>query len=190
MTSMKPVLLFLACTGLLAPAAELAGVHKVYLMPMPHGMDQFLANRLTNQHLFEVVTDPKLADAVFTDHLGEGFEAKLEDLTAPPPKPEPKAKPNPDSEPKAKPAPTASSGAPGNPMAAMGDTVNKLSNPAMNSSFGRGQGTLFLVNAKSKQVVWSVYAPAKDSSAKEMDRTASAIVSRLSKDLNPTPKQK
>jgi len=189
MTSMKPVLLFLVCPGLLAPAAELAGVHKVYLMPMQHGMDQFLANRLTNQHLFEVVTDPKLADAVFTDHLGEGFEARLEDLTSPPPKPETKAKPEPDSEPKAKSAQTVSSGgAPGNPMAAMGDTVNKLSNPAMNSSFGRGQGTLFLVNAKSKQVVWSTYAPAKDSSAKEMDRTASAIVSRLDKDLNPKQK--
>jgi hypothetical protein len=37
-------------------------------------------------------------------------------------------------------------------------------------------------------VVWSMYAPPKDSSGKEMDRTASAIVSRLNKDLNPKEK--
>ena len=34
-------------------------------------------------------TDPKLADAVFTDHLGEGFQAQLEDFSPTPKPPEP-----------------------------------------------------------------------------------------------------
>ena len=39
---------------------------------MSHGLDQYLANRLTNEHVFQVVTDPKLADAVFSDRVGDG----------------------------------------------------------------------------------------------------------------------
>jgi hypothetical protein len=70
----------------------------------------------------------------------------------------------------------------------LGDTVNKLSSPAANSSFGRAKGTVFLVDAKSRQVVWSVYQPAKGVTPKEMDRTANDIVSRLKRDLNPKAK--
>jgi hypothetical protein len=63
----------------------------------------------------------------------------------------------------------------------LGDTVNKLA--AVNSSLSHAKGTVFLVDAKSRQVVWSVYQLPKGSSAKEMDRTASDIVSRLKRDL-------
>ena len=51
------------------------------------------------------------------------------------------------------------------------------------SSFGRNKGNIFLVNAKSRQVLWSTYEPAKSAASKELDRTASGIVSRLKKDL-------
>jgi hypothetical protein len=163
------LLLFLAAG--LACAAELSGVHKVYLMSMPHGMDQYLANRLVNDHLFEVVTDPKLADAFFTDHLGEGFQAQLDDFTAPK-NPEPTAKP-------------LSADAASNPASMFSETANKVSNPALNSTFGRGRGTVFLVDAKSRQVLWSVYDPPKGTSSKELDHTAGTIVGRLKKDLNP-----
>jgi hypothetical protein len=47
---------------------NLSGVHSVYLLPMSRALDPYLANRLTNQRVFQVVTDSKLADAVvFTD---------------------------------------------------------------------------------------------------------------------------
>ena len=65
----------------------------------------------------------------------------------------------------------------------LGDTVNKLSNPASNSSFGRSRGTVFLVDAKSRVVVWSVYEPAKSGTPKDMDRTANDIVSRIKRNL-------
>jgi hypothetical protein len=64
----------------------------------------------------------------------------------------------------------------------LGDTMNKLSNPASNSSFGRSRGTVFLVDAKSRLVVWSVYQPAKSGTPNDMDRTANDIVSRIKRD--------
>ena len=64
--------------------ADVPGVQAVYLLPMAGGLDQYLANRLTSAGVFKVVTDPKLADAIFTDQLGAGFEQKLTDLYAPP----------------------------------------------------------------------------------------------------------
>jgi len=82
--------LFLVCfTWAIAGAADLAAVHRVYLLPMAHSMDQYMAERLTSEHVFEVVTDPKLADALFTDHLGSGFQAQLEEIFPPPEEPKP-----------------------------------------------------------------------------------------------------
>jgi hypothetical protein len=204
MKTMKRCLCLLPLAGALACAADLAGVHSVYLLPMAKGMDQYLANRLTNERVFRVVTDPKLADAIFTDHLGEGFQAQLEDFSPTPkppepPKPavaepaaktgdEPKAKPGDEPAPPEKPAHADSKAkAAGDTSSSpdmLGKTENTLNNPVA-SGFGRGHGTLFLVDAKSRQVIWSIYEPPKDFEGKEMNRTASDIVSRLKKDLNP-----
>ena len=70
----------------------------------------------------------------------------------------------------------------------MTETVNKLSNPSLSSGFGRAKGTVFLVDAKSHQVVWSVFDPPKGTTNNDLDRTASDIVSRIKKDLNPKTK--
>jgi len=175
MGSMKRLALLFCCPAALMCAADLANVHTVYLLKMSKGLDQFLANRLTSDHVFQIVTDPKLADALFTDQIGEGFQMKLEEIFPPP-----------ESEKPAPPEKAEKKGEEANPL--LGDTVNKLSSPAANSSFGRAKGTVFLVDAKSRQVVWSVYQPAKGVTPKEMDRTANDIVSRLKKDLNPKAK--
>ncbi|MGB7759341.1 MAG: hypothetical protein WBL61_05900 [Bryobacteraceae bacterium] len=193
---MKRCLCLLPLAGALAFAADLAGVHSVYLLPMARGMDQYLANRLTNEHVFHVVTDPKLADAIITDHISEGFQTQLEDFSpapkppeaAKPANPEPTAKPDDEAEPPAKPAATGAKAKPGDASPAsglMGKAENTLSNPATASGFSRARGTVFLVDAKSRQVLWSTYDPPKDFAGKEMNRTASDIVSRLKRDLNP-----
>src|SRR4051812_9320187 len=93
MKIMKRFLFLLGCSSALLCAAELSGVRSVYLLPMGRGMDQYLANRLANEHVFQVVTDPKLADAVFSDHIGEGFEAQMDELYPPPAPPPPPEKP-------------------------------------------------------------------------------------------------
>ena len=56
--------------------------HTVYVLPMAGGLDQYLAQRLSSDHVMKVVADPKLADVVLTDRLGEAFEQKLADITA------------------------------------------------------------------------------------------------------------
>src|SRR5258708_26821765 len=85
MKTMKRFLLLLSCSCAGLWGADLAGIRSVYVLPMARGLDQHLANRLTNDHLFQVVTDSKMADAVFTDHIGEGFQTQMETLFPPPP---------------------------------------------------------------------------------------------------------
>ena len=179
---MKRFLFLLSCCGVLAGAADLGTARTVYVLSMSRGIDQFLANRLTNEHVFQVVTDPKLADVVFTDHLGESFQAQLESfapLRADEEEEKADAKTGANSE--AKPADNSTAGFFAAP-------VNKLANPAMNSTFGRNKGTFFLVDAKSREVLWSTFEPPRPSTNRELDRTASDIVNRLKKDLNPKKK--
>jgi hypothetical protein len=56
-----------------AAFAQTAGVRTVYILPMAGGLDQYLAGWLTREHIMQVVTDPRAADAVFTDRLGARF---------------------------------------------------------------------------------------------------------------------
>ncbi len=46
---------------MMAGAAETAAssVHTVYIMPMSHGLDQYIANQLTREHVLDVVADPR-----------------------------------------------------------------------------------------------------------------------------------
>jgi hypothetical protein len=169
---MKRLAFLFSCSAAFLCAADLTSVHTVYLLRMSRGLDQYLANRLTTDHIFTIVTDPKLADAVLTDQIGEGFQSKLEELYPPPepvaPAPKPKSKSD-DEEVSVTPL--------------LGDTVNKLSNPAANSGFGRAKGTIFLVDTKSRQVVWSAFQPSKNFTSEEMDRTARDIVKLVKQDL-------
>jgi hypothetical protein len=213
MTFRKRFLPLLACSAVLACAADLSTAHTVYVLSMSRGIDQYLANRLTNAHLLQVVTDPKLADVVFTDHIGQAFQLQLESLLAPPPKDEDTAaddakgdkdandakeakdtkgakdgKEAKDSKDagdakEAKDAKEPKDADAGTARSMFSKPVNTLTNPALTSSFGRNKGTFFLVDAKSHEVLWSIYAPPKSFTGKELDRTALDIVNRLKKDL-------
>lgn len=185
---MKRVFILLAGSGMLLAGADLSGIHSVYVMPMSRGLDQYLANRLTRGHVFQVVTDPKLAQAVFTDRIGAEFEAQLENISAPP-KPAASGK---ESRPGSKSTPSDSKAAKeeGAGSSDAGSALDALGNApaAPPSSFGRGKGTVFLVDAKSREVLWSTYQPPKSSSSTDLDHTAFDIVSRLKRDLNPKTK--
>ena len=207
--AMRWIVLILIATGaaLASPGAEISGarVQTVYLLPMAHGLDQFVANRLTREHLLEVVADPKRADAVFTDRLGEAFESQLDDLY-PAPKP---AAPKPAAEPAAE---TQSEGAKdagpkdhsakdgkskeptmkGDTLTSKGDTLTSMPEPRATvgaavpvSSFGRGKGTLFLVDAHSRAVLWSIYEKPGRTSPDQLDKVARRVVDRLKHDLQP-----
>ena len=148
MIVMKFLCLLLWTAGALS--AQLADVHAVYLLPMQGGLDQYLAARLAGAHTFPVVTDPRRADAVLTDHLGAGFEQELDGMRAEAPKTD-AARPQ-------------------------------------HSSFGRGHGNVFLVDVKSRQVLWSGFEKSRGRSPEAMHRTARRVVADMEKALGTRTK--
>jgi hypothetical protein len=165
-----------------APAAvnqQLKQVTAVYILSMGGGMDQYLANRLTTMGVFQVVADPQKADAIITDRLGEPFEAKLKDLYPPPPPPAP-------------PAPVKDEKDDKDSKTAKADKTSKdekekiedSGGAARVSSFQRGRGNIFIVDRKSRNVIWSIYERPKDSTPGELSKTAERVVKRLRDDLS------
>lgn len=153
------VLVLAVCLGALVaetPAARpgLASVHKVYLMPMAGGLDQYLAEQLTAQGPFTVVVDPKQADAVWSEKVDPAFGDSLHEMY-PPAQP---AKPKKD------------------------DSAIQQQ-PPQKRSFGGARGNIFLVAVSSRQVIWSTYLGPSDRSPKTLHRAAESIVKRLKKDL-------
>jgi len=135
----------------LAWGASLPDVHAVYLLPMAGGLDQFLASRLASENVFRVVTDPKQADAIFTDQLGATFEQKLVELY-PPPKPA-DAKPEKDD---------------GRPQ------IRPYTG-------GHVTGSIFLVDRASHTVIWSSYEKKAGREPASMDAEAKRIVGQIQK---------
>jgi hypothetical protein len=178
----------LLCCLNLAAAAELTGGRTVYLMPMGHSLDQFIANRLTRMHVLQVVTDPAKADTIFTDQVGEALEDKLKDLYPPPPSPEAKEAAK-EKEAAAKEKAEKPGAPPANgPGSLLADTVNKVDKAGSMGVSGRGRGTIFLVDVKSRQVLWSAFEKPRNSSPNELDHTAERVVKQLKEDLSPKTK--
>jgi hypothetical protein len=173
--------LFCALTAFAATAVfasvnpQLHEVKRVYILAMTANMDQFLASQLTKSGLFEVVTDPKKADAIITDRVGESFENRLDVLYPPPAPPAP---PKPAEETKAD-APTKSA-RDANSEKLAGLDLAASSHP---SSMGRGKGNIFIVSRDSRSVLWSVYEPPKNNTSGELTKTAARVVKHLKEDL-------
>jgi type IV secretory pathway VirB10-like protein len=166
-------------------------VNTVYILAMTSGMDQYLANRLTTLGVFQVVADPQKADAIITDRLGEPFEAKLKDLYPPPPVPHPPPAPPKDKDAKDKDAKDKDAKDDKDSKTAKSDKPAKdekdsveSSGPPRISSFNRGRGNIFIVDRKSRNVIWSTYEPPKDSTPGELSKTADRVVKRLRDDLS------
>jgi len=136
-------------SGLLSYGADSSGVQTVYLLPMANGLDQYIANRLAASGVFHVTTDPKKADAIFTDKLGEAFEQRLDSLILPPVD-----------------------------KSAKESKAEERAAPRV-SSFSRSKGTMFLVDAATRAVLWSIFEPPKNASPGALDRTAQRIVEAL-----------
>ena len=143
---------------------ETRNVKSVYILRMGSGLDQLLASELTKHGVFTVTTDPQKADALFTDSLGENFEKKFEELYPPPAPPKDEKK---DEEKK--------------------DGVTMTQAPMQRvgkgGGWGGGKGTIFLVERKSRNLLWSMNRQTKGSSAPMMVEQARKIVGQLKKDL-------
>jgi hypothetical protein len=181
--------LFCALTVLAAAAfatvnPQLHQVKRVYILAMGSGMDQFLANQLTKEGVFEVVTDPKKADAIVTDNVGEAFQKKLDDLYPPPPKPKTEAeatKPAADAGTSLDVGDRSSDAKPARKD--LLDGLDFSGGGVRSSSFGRSKGNIFVVDRNSRSVLWSVYERPKNTTPGELTKTAGKIVKQLKDDL-------
>ena len=147
--------------------AELAQVQTVYLMPMANGFDQYLANRLRSVSQIRIVTDASKADAVFTDRIGTSFESKLEEIEVAA---------------REKLALATTSPLPQDAVQPDSKQGFKFA-PKIVTSIGRGRGTYFLVDRRSRLVLWSTYQAAKDMQPKTLHLTAGKIAGELGKDF-------
>jgi hypothetical protein len=169
--------LFCALTAFAATAVfasvnpQLHEVKRVYILAMTANMDQFLASQLVKSGIFEVVTDPKKADAIITDRVGEYFENRL-DVLYPPPAPP-------------KPVEETKTDAPKSARDANSDKLSglDLAGASHPSSIGRGKGNIFIVSRASRSVLWSVYDPPKNNTSGELTKTAARVVKHLKEDL-------
>jgi hypothetical protein len=66
---------------------------------------------------------------------------------------------------------------------------DKTQEPARINSFRKGRGMIFLVERRTRQVVWSTYEAPKNASSASLDRAAQRIVDRLRKTLDPKTAQ-
>ena len=130
--------------------ADMSGVKTVYLLPMSSGLDQYLAVRLTNASVLQVVVDPRNADAVLTDHIGQSFEDQLDVMYGAKPKSE-------------------------------DDKNGSTPEFARVASGARSRGAIFLVNRKTRDVLWSAYERPKGTAPADLNRAADRIADKLAK---------
>jgi hypothetical protein len=132
---------------------ELLEVKTVYLLPMTYSLDQFLAIRLTKGGILQVVTDPNLADAILSEHIGTSLEEQMKSLYG---------EKKPDSADKDK------------------DKASSFGGPMAGGT--RSKGAVFLVDRKTRNVIWSDYVRPKNSQPDELNHTADKIAAQLEKD--------
>ena len=172
MKSRALLLSLVAGIALCASFPELSRVQNVYILPMSGGLDQYLAKSLTQHRQYQVVADPKIADAIFTDRLGDTFEKKLLELYPPPPPPEkPIEKSAKDDKDEKK------TGKDKDSMAVKEEPMVRL------GGFSRNRGNIFLVERASKKVIWSLYKRPKSTTPDDLNRIAESIVSNLQRDI-------
>jgi hypothetical protein len=135
---------------------ELMEVKTVYLLPMTYSLDQFLAIRLTKGGILQVVTDPNLADAILSEHIGTSLEDQMKALY-------------------------------GEKKAASGDDKDKdkdnqtsFAGPMAGGT--RSKGAVFLVDRKTRNVIWSDYVRPKNTQPDELNHVADKIAAQLEKD--------
>jgi hypothetical protein len=138
-----------------AERPELAEIKTVYLLPMTYSLDQFLAIRLTKGGVLQVVTDPKLADAILTDHIGTSLEERLNGLFGN----QPDVGKDKDK-----------------------DKKDQTSFAGPMAGSARSKGAVFLIDRKTRNVVWSDYVRPKSTQPDELNHVADKIVAELEKE--------
>lgn len=189
----------LAVAANIPPSPELLHIKTVYILPMRLGFDQYLANQLSQSGLLQVVTDPKKADGVLTDHLGESFEARMDEINPPPkPPPPPESESKPAASKTTSDATKSTAAADGEPgtkttvkkaKSTATDAAVTESTPPPRGSFSSGRGNVFLVDKTSRAVLWSTFEQLDSAQPASLTHVAEYVVKDLRHALQP-PKVK
>ncbi|MEO5924476.1 MAG: hypothetical protein ABIR70_11675 [Bryobacteraceae bacterium] len=153
---MRHFLLFLVSSAIALAQTPLSGAKNVFLMPMPGGLEQYIALQLTQGAVLQVVTDSSKADVVLTDRVGEDFPQSLAELDH-------------------KTTDQAQSGK-------AGEVV--FAKPNMRP-LSRARGTVFLVDRRTGDVLWSALEKPKGTSVGDLNTAAKHIVEELAKARKP-----
>jgi hypothetical protein len=121
----------------------------VYVLEMANGLDQHLANHLTASRAMWVVLEPSTADAVLTESLDDSFWNWLARNYPP---------------------------VPGTPSQSGGRGSASRREPSANP---RHPGMVFLVDPRTRVVLWSIWDRPKNSSPAELEHTAEHIAKQL-----------
>ena len=144
-------------------AADLKNVRSVYAWPMTKSFDQYLAQQIIAEDVFDVVVDPKLAGAILTDRIDAPFLAAVDELF-----PLPEKETDEDE---------------GDESIEAGSAVKRPKNRPL----GRPEGTLFLVDVSSRKVLWSTYLKEYEATPNKLHRMARGVVERMKKTLGLAP---
>jgi hypothetical protein len=156
-----PIAALLMCAPLIAVDGKLSPRFRtVYILEMTNGLDQHLSNRLTSSRVMWVVLEPASADAVLTESLDEAFWSWLA-----------RTYPRPGAAAPAAPGANATETTPAAPQGGRGPS------PAM-ASFKRA-GMVFLVDPRTRVVLWSAWENPKNPSAIQLGHTAERIANQL-----------
>ena len=155
-----------------AYAADLGSVRSVYAWPMTKSFDQYLAEQIAAESVFDVVVDPKLANAVLTDRIDAPFLAALDELFPLPEPGDPEQAEKKDDE---------------DGLAADSIEAGGAFKRPKNRSMGRPQGTLFLVDVRSRTVLWSTFLKEYDPSPNKLHQQARNVVQRIKERLGVSP---
>lgn len=149
---------FLALALLAVPLgqAQLRNAQPVYFWPMQHAFDQYLAEAVNGADALTVTFDPKLAGAIMTERIDAPFLQAIEEIF-----------------------PTeAEEGA---EEAQEDDSIEGdfAVRRTKNRPQGRPRGTLFLVDVKTRRVIWSTYLGELEQDPKDLHKEALRVVEEI-----------
>lgn len=151
---MRFVVLSLLCASVPAIAADLSSAQPVYFWAMQSSLDQYLAEQASTAGALAVTVDPKMASAIMTDRIDKPFLDAMDELFPVEGREEPK-----NSE----------------------DSIEgdfQMARP-QNRPKGTPRGTIFLVDVKTRKVLWSTFLGEFDTNPKSLHREAQKVIERM-----------
>ncbi len=147
------LLVFALCVASLpAAAADLGSAQPIFFWAMQSSLDQYLAEQAAGS--LNVTMDPQMAKAIMTDRIDQPFLEAMDELFPVEGRAEPEKS---------------------------DDSIEGNFQMARPSNRPRGtpRGTIFLVDVKTRRVLWSTFLGDFDSTPKSLHREAQKVIDRL-----------